>query len=319
MKRNDDDGKVVELWGREFRRATNGLDEAQVVSFISELISQQDISMQSVEHLSSLTKLAERTVTEADKLAEELKAEGRDQARAEANAIIAKAEEQAQQMIEEKRNEMLTVANEQAAAIKAEAEQEAGLLLENQRKRVQSELTNSVHRVYSQLLSQLESLKQQVVELEAEFEHESSQPAEPTPIATMEKDKRSDEFLKLIGPIDQTNTGEPEWELEILPPVNIIKIMGLVSYLDGLPEVANTEIIPETDKPSVIVFLREPLHLIDILKTLPDVAQVEEKATDTDETNGKPRKVQIVLSGKMETGNLVSDRPDKNNGDGELS
>ncbi|MBA7491830.1 hypothetical protein ES702_02378 [subsurface metagenome] len=72
--------------------------------------------------------------------------------------------------------------------------------------------------------------------------------------------------------------------------------MGVVTYLDSLPEVESTEIIPETDRPSIIVFLREPINLPDVMRTLPEVAEVKEDVTDTAGANGKPRKVQIVLS-----------------------
>jgi cell division septum initiation protein DivIVA len=283
----------------KFKRAKNGLDEEQVVSFINELISQQDILLQHEEHLSSLTKLAEKTVTEADKLAEEIKAKATERAKDEANAIIAREEEQAQQIIEEKRAEIMNIVTEKAAAIEAEAEREAELLLENQEKKIKHELGNFAHQLYSHLLSELESLKQQVVGLEEEFDHnELPPPTEETSTVTIEQDERRDEFVELIQTEDRESTGEPDWELEILPPIDITKIMGVVTYLDSLPEVESTEIIPETNSPSIIVFLREPINLIDVMRTLPEVAQVKEDMTDTAGANTKPRKVQIVLLGE---------------------
>lgn len=295
MANNGAKGDVIELGGCEFRRIKNGLDEVQVASFINELVSQRDTLLQREEHLTSLTKLAEKTVAEADELAAEIKREAMNQAKDETAAIIAKAEEQTQQIIEQKR----TDASEQAAVIKAEAERKAEFLLENERKRIQPELSNFVERLYSQLLSELERFKQQLLALqELKFEHGLFQPAEETSTITMEADEIPDESQELIQPIDQTNTDEPEWELEILPPTDIIKIMRIVTYLDGLPEVENTEIIPEIDRPSILVFVREPIPLVDILRTLPEVAQVEEDATDIAGADGKPRKVQIVLSGK---------------------
>ena len=78
MGRNSDKNGFVELGGYEFRRVSNGLDEAQVKSSINKLISQRDKFRQHAEHLSSLSKLAEKTVAEADKLAEEIKTETKD-------------------------------------------------------------------------------------------------------------------------------------------------------------------------------------------------------------------------------------------------
>ena len=314
----DDKHNTIELGGCEFRRVKHGLDEAQVVSFINELISQRDTLVQREEHLSSLTKLAEKLVTEADTLAEEIKTEAMDQGKAEADAIIAKTEEQAQQIIEEKRTEIVTIANEQAAAIKAEAEGEAKLLLEKQTETIQDELRNFVNQLRSQLVSELDSLKQQAVALGAVFEDKLSQLAEETSIVTMEADEIHAESRELTQTIDQMNTSEseekalvsaneldttlyerePEFELEVLPPIDITKIMGIVTYLDSLSEVENSELIPLTDRPSILVFLREPIQLIDMLGTLPEVAQVKEDATNTDGNEDKRRKVQIVLSEK---------------------
>jgi len=95
--------------------------------------------------------------------------------------------------------------------------------------------------------------------------------------------------------------GKPQWELEILPPFDIAKIMEVVSFLDQLPEVANTEmIVPQIDMPSILVFLRGPMNLVDVLQTIPAVAHIEEVTTDKAATNGEsgkePRKVRISLS-----------------------
>ena len=124
---------------------------------------------------------------------------------------------------------------------------------------------------------------------------------------SVEQGKKHVDFLEFIHDgVDQINTDKPVWELEILPPIDITKIMGVVAYLDSLPEVASTEIIPETDSPSIMVFLREPINLIGTLETLPEVAQVKEDGTDIPDDNDKPRKVQIVLNGET-----VPDEPKK--------
>ena len=318
MADNGAKGAIIGLGGGEFRRVKNGLDETQVTSFINELISQRDTLVQREDHLSSLTKLAEKTVAEADKLAKNIKTEAVDQAEAEAAVIIAKAEEEAQQMIEEKRTEIISIANEQAVAIKAEAEREAVSLLENRKKSIQPELIDFVHQLHSQLVSELENLKQQTVALEAVFERKLSQFVEETRTVTMEGDEIHAESQEPVQAIDQTSTSqpeekvlvsaddldtipyerEPEFELEILPPIDITKIMGIVTYLDSLPEIKNTELIPLTDKPSILVFLHEPIPLIDMLNTLPEVADVKEDTTDTAGTEGKRKNVQIVLSEK---------------------
>ena len=141
------DSKIRELWGRKFKIVKNGLDEAEVFSFIGGLIDQNNALASKLEHLDSLTKLAERTVIEANKQAQSTKKEGEEKANAGAASIIAEAEEKASKEIdritsegerkarqsaqekiaaaEQQAQSMLTAAEEQAESIKANADDEA--------------------------------------------------------------------------------------------------------------------------------------------------------------------------------------------------
>ncbi len=340
MEKNGNSKGVIELWGHNFKRAKSGLDEEQVVSFVNGLVGERDLLLKRQEHLSSLSELAERTVAEADDVAKRIKEEAEDQAQAETKAIVAKAEEQTQQMIEEKRAEAVAIAEKQAEAIKADAQQQAELLLEERTKRVQSELRDTGQRLYRELLSQLESLKQQVTVLEMDFGRTLtlSQPAQTKPAIVEEKDDITPatdsevsrevsgsilaEALEQVRTVGQSDTSvlekeaivsaekqeatdyKVEVELLILPPIDISKIMGIMTYLDSLPEVETTELIPLADSPIIIVFLREPMQLIEILETLPEVGQARE-VTDGEVTGiagaapaeGKRRKIEITLAG----------------------
>ena len=374
------DGVVV-LGGHEFKRVKNGLDEAQVASFIDELIKERDKLAQSQDHIASLNRLAEMTVVEADRLATQVKTEATEQAKAESNAIIDKAREQARQMMEKKMAEAVEIANEKANAIKAKAEEKASLLLENERNEIRGELRNLVNQQFGYMLEELEGLKQRAEAVQADFgnklsasrEDKSTVTAEPakerdtiaaeiaeekdvataeiaeerdtlvaeerdilaaevaeekdTSVAEIaeesdtlaaEESKALDEqpapsratdhiekgldLSKLLEVEDQAELSKPQWEVEILPPFDIAKIMEVVSFLDQLPEVANTEmIVPQIDMPSILVFLRESMNFVDVLQTIPAVAHLEEVTTDKAATNGElgegPRKVRISLSG----------------------
>lgn len=351
MAKNGGRDNVVELWGHEFSLAKNGLDEAQVVSFVNELISERDLLLQRAEHLSTLTKLAEKTIVEADKLAEDIKKEARDEAEAEAKAILAKADEQAQQMMEEKRTEIVTIATEEAETIKANAEREAEVLIEQQRGRIQPEIRNVAQQLYRELLSQIEGLMQQVKASEVEFEHKLSQPPEQVSTVKIEEEPSSTQDLVNV-PQESSSLGESlelspehtedipaeseqpnqtieqadmseleekiplsvesqdkptfdkEVELEILPPLDIKQIMGIMRHLDSTTEVESTELIPLTDKPLIVVSLREPIQLTELLGTFPEVAEVKEVTDEEVTANGdaahtevKRRKIQITLSG----------------------
>jgi hypothetical protein len=119
-------------------------------------------------------------------------------------------------------------------------------------------------------------------------------------IETATTTKAQHKFQEIIGTIDQPNGDEPEpeWEVQILPPIDLMQALGIMTALDKLPEIAKTELIPDVNKPTIAVFVSKPLHLVDRLRTLPQVAEVKEGATNGSGTEGKPRKVQIVLSEK---------------------
>jgi hypothetical protein len=288
MGKNGDKSQdeFIELGGWEIKKVKDGLDETQVTSLINELISQRDQLNQRTEHLSSLTNLAERTVTEADKLAEEMKVQAIEQAKNETASLIAEAEIKAQQ-------------------------------IETETKKIQLELRNSVQGILNQLLSELESLKQQVEALQAESEQKLSQPAESDKPVTEPADEMPVDDQEAVPVVNQTDTtdtkeeaapapaaNEPETtpdsdnldlELEILPPLDIMKIMEIVTYLDNLPEVENTELIPNTERPSIIVSLREPIELTSLLLALPEVTDIKEDETEP-AGEGKPKKLQVSLS-----------------------
>jgi hypothetical protein len=404
MSNNAKKDGVVVLEGREFKRVKNGLDEAQVASFLDELIKERDELAQSHEHIASLNRLAEMTVVEADRLAAQVKTEATEQAKAEGTAIIDKAREQARQIMEKKIAEAMEIANEKANSIKAKAEEEAALLLEDERNKIRTELRNLVNQQFGYMLEELEGLKQRAEAVQVDFGNKLSAPGgnnsvvteeplkesdtlvaeqkdtaaakiaeekdtlvaeekdaaaartteesdvlvveekeatdakiaeekedlvaeetdatageiteesetlvaeggetpdeHPEPSPTTDQIEKSLDLSKLLEVEDQTELTNPQWEVEILPPFNIAKIMEVVSFLDQLPEVANTEmIVPQIDTPSILVFLRESMNFIDVLQTVPAVAHVEEVRIDkaaTDGEHGKgPRKVRISLS-----------------------
>ena len=115
---------VRQLWGRDFEIIKEGLAESQVVAFVTELMSERDMLTERQEHLLSLTKLAERTIAEADKLAEDIKREVEEEGKTKAATILAKAEQEAEEITEQKRAEILATANREAEAIKASAQHE---------------------------------------------------------------------------------------------------------------------------------------------------------------------------------------------------
>jgi|WetSurMetagenome_2_1015567.scaffolds.fasta_scaffold32932_1 cell division septum initiation protein DivIVA len=372
---------VVELWGREFNLVKNGLSEAQVVSFVNDLAKQHDVLLQRQEHLVTLTKLAERTVSEADKMADEIKQEAQKQARVDAAKIISEAEAsaktqsgriikdadaaakaqterliadataQAEQTIKEKESHAMTAAAEQAEAIISTAEKvaaetkkdteneikkmisdaetrsrhiveqkeaeanaaaaeqarvilenakmEAGTMLEREKQRIQPELTQFVRNLRSQLMSELDSIKSKVGSLESQFD--SFVPSIEAPKVNTESKpspQKPDAFMDLVKQSEHSDDeGEPTWEVEIVPPLDIMKIMSIVSYLDSLSEVSRTEIIPRNDRTSVIIYTCRDMELVDMIKSLPEITSAEE-TRNSDPDHARMRKITVALSAK---------------------
>jgi F0F1-type ATP synthase membrane subunit b/b' len=291
-KNNSKKNGVVVLWGHEFKKAAEGLDKSQVVSFITDLMKKNENLRKNADHLESLTKLAEKTIVEADSVAKQIHDEAKDKAKDGAKAILAEAEEQGKKIIEEKKSEAQAKANREAEDIKAKAQQQAEKLLEEKIKEIQPELKSNAKNLYGELLTQLENLKKQVATLEEELDHKLSQPPAEASKATLETGKADNDFLELLQPTEESQEGEPEWELEVLPPIDLTQILDIINHLDDLPQVVRTELIPQTDKPTIMVFLRQPLELVEILETLPQVEKVTE---DKSAGEGKTRRAQIEL------------------------
>jgi len=348
---------IVELWGRQFNLVKNGLSEAQVVSFVNDLAKQHDVLLQRNEHLSALTKLAERTVSEADKLAKEMKEEAikegkaeavkviaeaeiaakeksehviveaearaetlvkereaqvmssvtqeaetirsdavqtanqiKKDAQAEATRLVSEAEARSRHISEQKEAEAITNATNQAKEIVAAAQREASTMLEREKMRIQPEIAHFIRDMRGRLMDELENLRQQATTLESRFQMLDGISEQPAVADRMEK---PDALMELVGNDSQTDNGEPEWEVEIVPPIDIMKIMNIVSYLDSLPDVIRTEIIPRNDRTSVTVYTDHPITLIDLIKALPEVGHAEETVSNGD---GKVKKISLALS-----------------------
>src|SRR4030042_2369918 len=89
------DSRAKEIWGKKFKIVKNGLDEAEVSSFVTSLIDQNKDLTIKLEHIDTLKRLAEKTVIEAERQAKEIRAEIEEKANAKAQAILAEAEEKA--------------------------------------------------------------------------------------------------------------------------------------------------------------------------------------------------------------------------------
>jgi len=92
---------------RSFRKIKLGLAENEVRSYIEELISQREALRKRLEHLTSLTELAEKTVIDANNLSQAMMKKATDQAKVETDSIRARAEEETAQFINQRKQPVL--------------------------------------------------------------------------------------------------------------------------------------------------------------------------------------------------------------------
>jgi cell division septum initiation protein DivIVA len=227
-----------------------------------------------------------------------------------ADAIRAKAEEEAAMLLEDKRSkiqaDLRNLVNQQSGYLLEELER-----LKQQAAAIQTDFDNGSPEFGEEKSTINTEIAQERGGAVGEFAEESDTlhteaskktgaecAAQPEPVWQATEDaEKSLQSSELLHSEEQSESGNPQWEVEILPPFEIGKIMEVVSFLDQLPEVANTEmIVPQIDVPLILVFLRRPLNVVDVLQKAPAVSYVEEIASDIAATNGKPKKVRISLS-----------------------
>jgi hypothetical protein len=241
----------------------------------------------------------EKKVAEAVRLADE-----------EAAAIKAKAEEEAALLLENQktriRGELRTLVNQQSGYLLEELER-----LKQQAASIQADFDNGPPESGEGKKTAGVGTAQdgegaaggpsgQGEAMAGEVSEKARGERSQQPEAMWQASEDAEKSFEPSGPLqieEQPESGKPQWEVEITPPFEIATIMEVVSFLDQLPEVANTEmVVPQIDAPLILVFLRKPMNVIDVLQKLPAVSSVEAVTSDVTATNGKPRKVRISLS-----------------------
>lgn len=179
-----------ELWGVDFRVVPDGLAEDQVVSFVDNLMEQNRSGRDEQDRQDSLRKLAEQTVVEADKLADDIKQQARqdaedeaartrsaaeEQARTEADRIVkqserdaaaesrvalARAEKQAQDIVTKARFESKTIiqaSRDRATTMEAEAKLEAEYIVRRLTVKFVEEVRSVVTETSNSILPSLDA------------------------------------------------------------------------------------------------------------------------------------------------------------------
>jgi vacuolar-type H+-ATPase subunit H len=284
---------VMQIGERFFRITKYGLFDEEVRSYIQELINQRDALLKRQEHMAALTELAEKTVIEANNLSQLMMKRSAEQAKADSDNILVKAEQNVQQMIEAKTAEAKATAEIEAKAIKTEAWHQANLIRREQIDFIRREAASLVQKLQNDLLVNIDEVKKYLLSIGTKFE-----------TVTMDNNGISLTVTKKVNEDTAAEKGMllnriPWLEVEVLPPQDIEKIMDLISRLESLPEVKTTDLLPEIPNPLIRIFLNEPSPLAELLRTMPQIEQVTEMSDTTefvDQNKQKRERIQVVLA-----------------------
>ena len=292
--------EVLHIGERIFRKTKFGLAEEEVRAYIEELINHRDALSKRQEHLAALTELAEKTIIEANNLSQLMMKKSAEQAKAEADKILVKAEQDSEQMFKAIKVEAKAVAEKEAAAIKVEAQRQAKLVREEQFNSIRAEAAGLAQKLQNELIANIEGIKKQVLSIGIKVETAAANNHVTPPIVRGDNKERGDNKDKALSEGEKGVLRDhiPWLEIEIMPPMDIEKIMDLIAQLESLPEVKTTDLLPETPNPLIRVFLNEPSPLAEMLRAFPEVAQVVELSdvAGSDTPSGdKLQRIQIVL------------------------
>lgn len=323
MKEGKNDKNSIELWGQTFQIVESGLDENEVNAFIKKLVNEREDLILRQEHLSSLAKLAERTIAEADIVATQIREEAEAKAQEEVKEIIAEAEKRAEQIIKEKTEEAVTVAQEEVEAIKADAAKNSVALLKEKIEELQSSVVGMIGEAFSEMLTKAESVKQEVTTVEDSSDGQSSEVSELDgeldvseegdtrgSVDPQEVDENIDEAYVVESPdIDEVteeqavsrtdwwSSEDEEWVvLEFLPPRDQDGIDEVKKFIDGLPEVNTAEVVTMVDKTWIKVLVSKKLDLTEKLLELSQVKQLDE----IEEVDYKKIKIELMLNSEID-------------------
>jgi len=222
--------KSKQLWGRDFNIVKDGLDEEQVVSFVSDLMEQQEASPPT-----SVRSVLKTAIVEAEQIVTSIKMRAQAEAEEEAARIIAQANQEAKEI---KGRSETAVGKGESVQLQEEA---AG---EQKEEPAQSREEVTVSEPVEATAEEL--LKQSPQEKRTEREKTGSDP--------LKQDSHS------------LYTGEVE--LAIAKPVDPSMVSKLYNYLQTTPEIKFARTSGSWDRGTTItVVLDKPIPLISVLSS----------------------------------------------------
>ncbi|MBI2856407.1 MAG: hypothetical protein HYX93_06140, partial [Chloroflexi bacterium] len=147
--------KARHLWGKEFPLVAQGLDEAQVTSFVNDLLNQYNSLLQEHEAVGSVRGFSKQMLEDAERQVASVRARGKRDAELEAARILSEAQQQATQTLSQAKRRAEEITGQevrdliQAAQLRAELVERQSKIQAQKfflqvRDEVQGQITNEV-------------------------------------------------------------------------------------------------------------------------------------------------------------------------------
>jgi cell division septum initiation protein DivIVA len=263
-------GQSHEAAGQDPKLITNGLDDADILAFISSLIDQNSDLAKKFEQIDALMKLAEEQVQTARAEAEKIITE--------ANQIAEKTSQEKVSTAQQKAQELIRAAEEQASRIISEAKQKA--------RAVEWQARQILNAAKEKAEKETLLIRQEAQQLRLKTKPLSEVQPKVTAQADIEKsrlDSGDTKVKQALPPSGQEGEGKAEnselydgtVELVILPPIAPERLLKLVRQLRRTRQISIMNLDVSLAKGVKIkLFLRTRIPLLKILEAIPEVEKV---------------------------------------------
>jgi F0F1-type ATP synthase membrane subunit b/b' len=263
---------TTSLWGKEFSIVNDGLAEAEVVAFVSELMQQQ-------KHLQSLMELAQRTVVEADQLATTTREKAKEEAEAEASRIVSQAQAQAEEMAQETHRSTLARAEEEAAAL-------AQRIYDRFVEVLQEEMGKDMSKMAGPAPTAPAPPDWQAMPVDKETPTNPQGNSTPVP--------------ELLPEVPQESSEEPidsEADILVAPPIDLAQLTAFQRRLRQQSQIRLLQTVGSWNQGlAITVLIKQPLQLVETLQEMPEVEKVQGDDEDEKEAGkGLRKKVSVSL------------------------
>ncbi|MBI4328752.1 MAG: hypothetical protein HY685_02675 [Chloroflexi bacterium] len=194
-----------------------GLDEAQVTSFVNDLLNQYNSLLQEHEAVGSVRGFSKQMLEDAERQVASVRARGKRDAELEAARILSEAQQQATQTLSQAKRRAEEITGQevrdliQAAQLRAELVERQSKIQAQKfflqvRDEVQGQITNEVQAAYYKLLSALQELSTAGQSIETEWKSKTYQLLSAAPL---ELEEYQSHFLDTFMAETRTPTGSP--------------------------------------------------------------------------------------------------------------